>query len=195
MHRKSLLESLNDYAELHKRFYSDFSEEMLEPFRVFVQETPECFQREHVKGHVTASAFVLSRDCGSVLLTFHAKLKQWMQLGGHADGHFLVHEVALKEAQEESGAHKFSFMPIFPSKEHVPFDLDIHLIPATGSVPEHFHYDARFLMQCHDEDKIVLSEESLDLQWISLEKVSEYTKDPSVLRQVNKTKHYLRSRK
>ena len=52
----------------------------------FCANEPRAFERDPKVGHVTASAFVLSPDFTSVLLTHHAKLDRWLQLGGHCDG-------------------------------------------------------------------------------------------------------------
>lgn len=185
MHRRPLLHTLEEYEALCNTTLAAFPDVALERFRAFIASTPRCFERENQEGHLTASALVLSPDRSKVLLTFHAKLKKWLQLGGHADGHTLLHEVALREAQEESGSHALSLVQI------VPFDLDIHLIPERKDIPAHLHYDARYIVQCSDEKSIALSEESLDLQWIALEKVKEYTFEPSVLRQINKLRSLL----
>lgn len=176
MHRTPILEALDSYQRA-----LSCPEDTVEEFRAFIQRTPLCFHRENLEGHLTASAFVLSLDRQKVLLTLHAKLNKWLQLGGHADGHPYLHEVALREAQEESGAKEFSFIgPL------VPFDLDIHWIEERKGVPGHLHYDARYLLVCHDEESIVCSEESLDLRWVPLKEIKAYTQEVSTIRQAFK---------
>lgn len=44
----------------------------------FCASEPHAFDRDPATGHVTASAFVLSADMSSVLLTHHAKLNRWL---------------------------------------------------------------------------------------------------------------------
>ena len=90
----------------------------------FCAAEPQAFGRNPETGHVTGSAFVLSPDRSSVLLTHHKKLNRWFQLGGHCDGIADVPFVALKEAYEESG-----LVRIRPLSDRV-FDVDIHEIPA-----------------------------------------------------------------
>ncbi|WP_417209887.1 hypothetical protein [Antarctobacter sp.] len=78
------------------------------------------FSRDpHIGGHVTGSAFVLSRDGRAVLLTHHAKLDRWLQLGGHCDGIADAWFVALKEAYEESGLARIRLPRFGPLSDQV----------------------------------------------------------------------------
>ncbi|MBI2743425.1 MAG: NUDIX hydrolase [Chlamydiales bacterium] len=186
MKRSSLFRALDGYEKLSQDFFAQFAEEeTLNRMRSFAEAHPNCLDRENLDGHFTASAFILSPDRKKVVLTFHAKIQKWMQLGGHADGHPLMHEVAMREAEEESGLSGLSFF--FSEEEPLPFDLDIHLIAAHKGVPEHHHYDLRYLLLCKDESKVRISDESLDLKWIELDQISSYTQESSVLRQVQKS--------
>ena len=63
-----------------------------------------------------------------MLLTHHRKLDRWLQLGGHSDGESDPRQVALREAQEESGLARFRFLP--EASDPLPLDLDVHPIPA-----------------------------------------------------------------
>ena len=85
-----------------------------------------------------------------MLLTQHAKLGRWLQLGGHSDGDPDTLEVALREAREESR------LEVRAVDENI-FDLDVHLIPVRGDEPAHYHM--RVLVQAM-EDRFRVSEES-----------------------------------
>ena len=101
----------------------------------FVATQPRAFTRDaSIGGHVTGSAFVLSGDLSSVLLTHHAKLNIWIQLGGHCDGIADAAFTAHREAYEESGLTRISFLM------NDVFDVGIHEIPARGNEPAHLHY-------------------------------------------------------
>lgn len=139
-----------------------------------------CFERTHLPGHITGSAWIVDADRTKVLLVHHAKLNKWLQPGGHADGDENILQVALKEAEEETGLKKFN---IINSK---PFDVDIHLIPTRIDFPEHFHYDVRFLLEADPEQLITVSEESHDVRWINLDDLQNYTQERSVLRMKEK---------
>ena len=145
----------------------------------FVADTPDCFERSHLAGHITGSAWLLSPDGTKALLTLHRKLGLWLQPGGHADGDADVLRVALREAQEESG-----ICGITPLSSHI-YDVDVHSIPAhpDSGAPEHLHYDIRYLLQAPHE-RFVLSHESVALVWYSPDEPTALTPAPdeSVLR-------------
>src|SRR5512134_1717771 len=98
MHRTALLRTLECYLE---RYPED--RVRADHVRQFVRANPDCFERSNPEGHVTGSAWIVSADRRSFLLTHHRKLGRWLQLGGHADGDPDPLRVALREAQEESG--------------------------------------------------------------------------------------------
>lgn len=149
--------------------------------QAFVAAYADCFRRELGVGHVTGSAWVVSPDRQRVLLTHHRKLDLWLQLGGHADGESDVRRVALREAQEESGLRHVRLV------DEAIFDVDVHEIPARGSEPAHLHYDVRFLCEADDAEPLTVSDESHDVAWIELERVSDVSGDRSVLRMVRKS--------
>lgn len=140
----------------------------------FCNSEPQAFGRDPETGHVTGSAFVLSADRNSVLLTHHKKLNRWFQLGGHCDGIADVPFVALKEAYEESGLGR-----IRPLSDQV-FDVDIHEIPANARDCAHGHYDVRYLFQA-EAVEIAPSDESHALAWVPLKQLEEVTDSPGVL--------------
>lgn len=154
---------------------------MLDRLRQFVVANTECFERSLAVGHVTGSAWVLDLDRTHVLLTHHGKLDKWLQLGGHADGDSDVLQVALREAQEESGLNG-----IRPVDQRI-FDVDIHLIPARKHEAEHFHYDVRFLLEADRGQSLQISDESKALEWVRLDRVSDLTQEESMLRMARKT--------
>lgn len=116
------------------------------------------FLRARLAGHFTASAWLVDRTGTRVLLTHHRKLQRWLQLGGHADGDRDLAQVALREAQEESGLDGLRV-------EREVFDLDRHWIPERGDVPGHWHYDARYVVHAGVDERYVVSAESHDLAW------------------------------
>lgn len=136
---------------------------------------PMAFERENLERHFTGSAVVVNRERTSILLTRHAKLGRWLQLGGHCDGIRDPFFVAWKEAYEESGL-KF----IRPVTDGI-LDIDIHVIPKHGEVPEHRHYDIRYLFEADPFEPLEISEESTDLRWFSLARVHEFNNEPSML--------------
>ncbi|MFT4008430.1 MAG: NUDIX domain-containing protein [Nocardioidaceae bacterium] len=124
--------------------------------------------------HLTASVLVLSADHRQVLLTLHAKARQWFQLGGHCEpGDQTLASAALREATEESGLTGLALHP-------TPIHLDEHAVPfcrsadrVTAARNEHaayrdrvtHHLDVRFLAIAGPETAHEVSAESLDVRW------------------------------
>ena len=154
-------------------------------FATFAKSHPDVYHRTHPPGHFTASAWLVSHDGARVLLTHHKKLGRWLQLGGHADGDQDLVNVALREAEEESGLSGLSITPEI-------FDLDAHEIPARGSIgtpnfeAAHIHWDVRFVVRASVEDFSV-SEESLALSWVDIATLSaDPSADASLVRMAEK---------
>jgi 8-oxo-dGTP pyrophosphatase MutT (NUDIX family) len=176
MNRYSLRNSLQNYR-------TPFEEES--PFiKDFIDLTFDdlAFVRERLQGHFTGSAWIVNKRRTHTLLTLHRKLNRWLQLGGHADGNENLMEVAMLEAKEESGLTSLRFV------DPGIFDIDRHLIPEKGDIPEHFHYDVRFLIEAEMDEPLVISEESENLAWIPFGSVGDFVgQNPSILRMLEKT--------
>lgn len=115
-----------------------------------------------------------------VLLVHHRKLGRWLQPGGHADGDSDVVRVARREAFEETGLQP-------ELVENMPWDIDIHRIPARPDFPEHEHYDVRYLFVVRGTAALRISEESTDAGWYDIDKLKTITDSPSILRMAEKT--------
>ncbi len=124
------------------------------------------FTRQRLAGHFTASSWLVDAAGRRVLLTHHRKLERWLQLGGHADGERELANVALREAEEESGLSGLRVDPAI-------FDLDRHWIPERGEVPGHWHYDVRYVVHAGDNEAYVVSDESHDLAWRDIAAIAE----------------------
>ena len=177
MHRNKLLRLLD-------RYEADHPAEDAARFRAFVERQPRCFERDcWDDGHVTGSALVLDADHSAMLMTLHAKLGKWLQLGGHADGDADPLAVACREAREESG------LAVAPLSSDA-IDLDIHTIPARGTDPAHFHYDVRFLLVA-EPAPLVVTHESVALKWVPLAALERVTREASILRMVAKGRAFM----
>lgn len=158
-------------------------------FSDFLGSSPDVFRREHPPGHFTASGLLITPDLQSVALMHHKKLNKWLQFGGHADGEQLLAQVALKEAEEESGiaAAFFPYEEALGVDFHpLPYDLDVHTIPARGEDPEHLHWDVRYLLYTDRPDLLQGNHESHGIGWFTLDEARTLTDEPSMLRQFDK---------
>lgn len=183
MHRQPLLQLL----EQHRPF-DVHEQEARNRIVDFVRSTPACFERSHEAGHITGSAWVINCDHRRTLLTHHRKLDKWLQLGGHVDGQPDVLAAALREAREESGIEC-----IEPIRKNI-FDVDVHWIPPRNQELGHYHHDIRFLVRVTDpsrERSIIISDESHDLRWFSIDDFQPVDADESVLRMWTKWRQVL----
>ena len=139
----------------------------VDDFLELLADSRNPFLRERLEGHFTGGAWLVSADGRRILLTHHRKLARWLQLGGHADGDTDMGQVALKEAEEESG------LPDLRLEEAAIFDLDRHWIPERRDVPGHWHYDVRYVIRAGADERYVVSEESLDLAWREIAPIAE----------------------
>lgn len=145
-------------------------------------EDPDAYKRERLEGHFTASAWIVNRKRTHTLLTLHRKLGRWLQLGGHADGNENLLQVAMQEATEESGLTSLAFV------DETIFDLDKHIIPDRPHVPEHFHFDVRYILEADLNEPLIKSHESISLAWVAFESVQDVIGyNPSILRMLEKT--------
>ncbi|HVI54694.1 MAG TPA: NUDIX hydrolase [Luteibacter sp.] len=166
-----LAEAFADYAA---RFPA---EPDLARFDEWLRAGSHPFHRETPSGHFTGSAWLVSADGERVLLMHHRKLQRWLQPGGHADGDADLANVALREAQEESGLADLDLLPGI-------FDMDLHLIPARRDEPEHWHYDVRYVVVARGSEAFTMNEESLDLAWRSIAELAADTSADTSLRRM-----------
>ena len=95
--------------------------------------------RTTAPGHLTGSALVVDDAGERILVLLHAKLRRWLQPGGHADGDTELAGVALREATEETGIEGLRVL--------VPaVDLDLHPVDHRDVLGEHVHLDLRFVV-------------------------------------------------
>ena len=177
MNRNELINLLSQYNPTVAS-ETAFSKRFLE-----LLKHPVAYQRSHLPGHVTGSAWIIDKTRQHVLLTHHAKLNKWLQPGGHADGDEDIRRVALREVTEETGiADPCVVAPGI-------FDIDIHVIPARKDFPEHEHYDVRFLIEADNTIPLIITDESNDLAWKPVSEISELTDgSESIMRMIRKVK-------
>lgn len=172
-----LIKELNDFITVHE------DEVVFINRTIALAEASEnCFHRNHLPGHITCSAWITNPEMNLVLMTHHKKLGYWFQLGGHCDEDTNDIRInTMREAKEESGLTQITFADPYI------FDLDVHRIPESSKMPEHYHHDIRFWLFANPDEKVIVSEESNDVKWIPLEDVHNYNAYRSITRMVDKT--------
>lgn len=125
--------------------------------------------RECAAGHITASTAVLDASRTRVLLTLHAKVKAWLQLGGHCEpGDVTLAGAALREATEESGIRGLRLLPD-------PVQLDRH--PVRCHPQGTWHLDVQYVAIAPENARHTVSDESDDLRWFPVDDLPEPTDD------------------
>lgn len=180
MNAADLISSLSAHCSL------DSMEEKhrLDTISFIQRNTAGWWRRSTLEGHITASAWVCNRAGTHALLLHHAQLDRWLQPGGHLDeSDASPAHAALREAVEESGIAALKLV------DGRLIDVDVHPIPARHKAgvaePAHLHYDLRYLVRA-DRDEVVLSDESLGFQWLSIAEVIKNA-EPSVARLAQKS--------
>lgn len=137
-------------------------------------------------GHFTASAFVLDARLERILFIHHAKLKRWLQPGGHVDpGDGDVLEAVRRELQEETGLEDLVRLG------EGLLDVDVHAIPprkakgARPAEPAHEHFDLRFVFRAPGGE-LQAGSDALDARWVGFDEVDGVESDDSVRRAVRK---------
>jgi 8-oxo-dGTP pyrophosphatase MutT (NUDIX family) len=177
---------------LLERYFEQHSAERATARRILelVEREPRCFLRDCYPGHVTASAWIVSRESRAVLLTHHRKLDRWLQLGGHTDGASDVLASAMREAQEESGLVVLTPIP-GPAAPRI-LDLDVHEIPARPDEPAHQHHDIRFLLEASELAPLARQKaESKALRWFPPQGLEARFPEESLARMARKAAVWL----
>lgn len=110
----------------------------------FLESIDEPFPRTLLPGHITGSGILIREQ--KMLLIQHRYLKEWFQPGGHIDAGESPPDGAIREVLEETGWQSI-LSSLYPSK--LPFDIDVHVIPANPikNEPEHLHIDFAYLLE------------------------------------------------
>jgi 8-oxo-dGTP pyrophosphatase MutT (NUDIX family) len=158
---------------------TDSQEELRRVYLKHLDEHADAMWRECADGHITASALVVDPEGGRVLLTFHRKMRMWLQMGGHCEpGDTTVAGAALREATEESG------IPGLRLLGGTPVRLDRHHTPCA------WHLDVQYAALAPRGAVEAISDESLDLRWFAYDEVADVA-DASVARLVEATRALL----
>jgi 8-oxo-dGTP pyrophosphatase MutT (NUDIX family) len=159
LNRATLIQQL----EVYKPF--DGIESSFVPKFLKLLQKENCYTRQNIEAHITASAWITNTSRTAILLLHHAKLMRWLQPGGHSDGNENLEEVMRKEVEEETGLSEITF--VYSDL----FDIDIHTIPSYKNIPQHDHYDVRFLIEVSPDVKITKNNESNALKWIEINQI------------------------
>lgn len=137
--------------------------------RSVISSTPDVWARS-TPVHVTGSALIVD-PAGRVLLRWHQRLGEWLQVGGHGDpGETDPHAIALREAVEETHLTDLSFWPDRRLRH-----LAIVHVPAGKGEPEHEHADLRFFLRTADPSAARPEDDGSPLRWLPVDEAMRLT--------------------
>ena len=127
------------------------------------------------KGHIVASGLVYSKLEKKFLLLYHNDMKIYIYPGGHIDANDVnPFEAAIREVKEETGLIHFEGIDLTQEKL-IPIDIDTHIINYNErlNLPEHYHFDFRYLFVIDKISDIKIdTEESSDFKWVDINELS-----------------------
>jgi ADP-ribose pyrophosphatase YjhB (NUDIX family) len=154
-------------------------EELRREYLAHLAAHPDGMWKPCGDGHITGSVLVVDPPRERVLLTLHAKLRIWLQMGGHCEPEDAVLSgAALREGAEESGIEGLRLLAPEPVR------LDRHRTPCA------WHLDVQYAALAPEGAVESISEESLDLRWFRYDEVGRVA-DGSVLRLLDRTRTLL----
>lgn len=136
--------------------------------------------RDNQIAHLTSSGLILNPAMDKVLMIHHNIYKTWAWTGGHADGDTDMLEVAIKEAKEETGASEI--VPLTTAM------LSVDIIPVYGHVKNgkyvssHLHLNTAYVLIADENENLTINtEETSDVAWVDVEKLSDYSNEPYLI--------------
>ena len=179
--------------EIVKQYLKIYPEEQnridpLQKYLTFENQNKIC-DWNNVNGHLTAGGFIYSKVSKRFLVLWHKDLKMFLYPGGHCEDYqYSPLDTAKNEVVEETGIKKFNTLNI-NDNELVPIDIDIHMIPYNTRInmPEHYHFDFRYLFVVDDEENVVIDENELSsYKWIDSEQLKQNINYGNILNKIEK---------
>ncbi len=135
--------------------------------------------RDCERRHLTASGFIVNEACTHALMVYHNIYKSWSWTGGHADGEDDLLSVAMREAQEETGAEVISPLPEAISLDILPvfghFKRGKYVLP-------HMHLNLTYLLIAKEDAALAVKpDENSGVKWIAFEDLPREVSEPPML--------------
>lgn len=184
--KERIMEMINTYLS-----YYPEEQEKLNSFLAFVQnqEEDKLTNWNNTEGHITAGAFVYAKKEKQFLTLYHKDLKMYLYPGGHMEKNDTDPlYTAKRELAEETGISKVE-IAFLKKDSNVPIDIDIHRIPNNANIPmpEHIHFDFRYLFMIDTICKVKMDEKEISTyQWSSIEYLRKDSNFKEIIHKIEK---------
>ena len=148
----------------------------------FLAVHEDALLRTNLTAHMTASAWVLSRDRRRVVMVYHNLYRSWSWTGGHADGGRDLLAVAMREVTEETGLRRLA-----PVTEGI-FSLECLTVDGHEKrgeyVPSHIHMNVTYLLAAEDDALREKPDENSGVAWFTPEEALAASTEPWMVQRV-----------
>ena len=149
----------------------------------------EIIDWNNFNGHIVTGGFIYASKENKVLVLHHKDLDIDIYPGGHIDDTDKNPLAALiREIHEETGIYDLRQLTI--SKNIlVPIDIDTHKVPYNKrlSLPEHYHFDFRYLFTIDKiEDIKIDTDELANYKWVELSELYDNPNNAQVAKKMEK---------
>lgn len=147
----------------------------------YINEFPHTIlTRENEYAHITSSSMIFNENRDKVLMVYHNIYQSWSWTGGHADGDGDLFSVALREAEEETGASGLN-----PLSEDM---ISIDILPVWGHmkhgkyISTHEHLNVTYALTAAENQPLCIkSDENSAVQWILIDKLTKMVSEPDMI--------------
>ena len=141
------------------------------------------YSRNSLAAHMTASAIVVNQTHDKVLFAYHLIYQSYGWLGGHADGEANLLQVAIREAQEETGVQNIKVL-----SEDI-FSLEILTVDGHEKrgkyVPSHLHLNVTYLLEADEEEVLrIKPDENSGVKWFTPDEALKACSEPWMIERV-----------